>query len=181
VNVLFLAIAGGRRAAILAESEHVVRDGGRATILVDNCRPWRQETLATGVELIGLGALQRDRAPLRIVDRYVVRAPDKLLRLVGRGPVRTSAERLRRTYKRRIAQPIEHRATVAYRRVSRRARNQDLMMSVLRRGDFDYVVVANSQSIVLGAEILDALTTRSMPRPQIRFSVDHLADATTSA
>lgn len=181
MNVLFLAIAGSRRAAILAESEHVVRDGGRATIVVDNFRPWRDETLAAGVKLIGLGALQKDRAPLRFVDRYVVRAPDKLLRVVGRGPVRTFAQRLRRTYKRRIAQPIERRAILAQQRASRRARNQDLMMSILRRGDFDYVVVANSQSIVLGAEILDALTTMPTPRPQIRFSVDHLADDPTPA
>jgi len=108
-----------RRAAILAESAQVARNGGRAAIVVDTFRPWKDEAMPTGVELIGVGALERDRPLVRFVDRYVVRAPDKLLRMAGRGPLRTFTRRLRRAYKTRVAKPIQGRATSAHRRLTR--------------------------------------------------------------
>ena len=180
MNVMFLGFAGSRRAAILAESAQVVRNGGRAAIVVDTFRPWKDEAMPTGVELIGVGALERDRPLVRFVDRYVVRAPDKLLRMAGRGPLRTFTRRLRRAYKTRVAKPIQGRATSAHRRLTRPVSNTDLIMPMLRSGDFDYVIVANSQSIVLGAEILDALTAAGATRPQIRFSADHLVDVSAT-
>jgi len=185
MNVMFLGFAGSRREAILAESAQVARNGGRAAIVVDTFRPWKDEAVPNGVELIGVGALERDRPLMRFVDRfvdrYVVRAPDKLLRMVGRGPLRTFTRRLRRAYKNRVAKPIQGRATAVHRRLARPVSNTDLIMPMLRRGDFDYVIVANSQSIVLGAEIQDALTAAGATQPQIRFSADHLVDVPVTA
>ena len=177
MNVLFLALAAGRRLAVLDESAEVVRDGGRAVILTDTFRPWRGYQVAPGVELMPLGALSKDRLPLRLVDVAVIRIPDKMLRVVSKGPLRQPGKRVRRAYKRRIGEPLQRRAIALQKRFARPVRHQDLVMSMLRRDDFDAVIVANSQSILLGAQVLRALKNETNRRPIVRFSIDHLADA----
>ena len=180
MNVLFLALAAGRRLAVLDESAEVVNDGGRAVILTDTLRPWHGYQLAPGVELVPLGALSKDRLPMRIVNLVVVRIPDKLLRIVGKGPLRQPSKRVRRAYKRRIGQPLQRRAIGLQNRYGRPVRHQDLVMSMLHQRDFDAIIVANSQSILLGGQVLRALKTEANRHPIVRFSIDHIVDAPAS-
>lgn len=176
MNVLFLGVGNSQVKGTIAQSEQVLCDGGRALILVETFRPWRKEALPDGVELVGLGSLEKDHWPLRIEQVLLFRLPDGLLRAVGRGPARKFGNRARSWYDERFAERAHRRIVSRYRRIWRNRNHEHLMSWLVRRGDLDYVVVTNYASIPLGARIQHDLDATSTPRPKVRFSIDHLED-----
>jgi hypothetical protein len=176
VNVLFLGLGNSRVKGTIAESEQVTRDGGRALILVETYRPWQKEAVPDGVELVGLGSLEKGHWPLGSERLLLFRLPDSALRAMGRGPVRKFSTRARRAYKERFADRVHRRFMSQYRRIWRNRNHQLLMSSLVRRGDLDYIVVTNYASVPWGARIQRELDATSTPRPKVRFSIDHLED-----
>jgi hypothetical protein len=176
VNVLFLALSGARGDGVMIEAGQVVSDGGRAVVLTDTFRPWRAEDVPPGVELLGIGGFEKEHLPLRI-EHVMVFGPERVLGAVAKGSVRRVATRAQSIYRRRLANPIHRRAMVAYRKIWRNHQYRHMMASLVRGGDFDYIVVANFASITLGARIQRDLDAAAQARPVTRFSIDHLADA----
>jgi hypothetical protein len=177
VNVLFLGVGNSRVKGTIAESEQVTRDGGRALILVETFRPWQKEAMPDGVELIGLGSLEKGHWPLGTERLLLFRLPDSMLRAIGRGPARTFSSRARRAYKKSFADRVHRRFMAQYRRIWRNRDHQMLMSSLVRRGELDYVVVTNYASVPWGERIQRELDATSTPRPKVRFSIDDLEDA----
>jgi len=176
MNVLFLGVGNSRVKSTIAESEQIIRDGGRALILTDTFRPWQKEAMPDGVELIGLGSLEKGHWPLGTERLLLFRLPDGILRAIGRGPAREFSTRARRVYKERFAERVHRRFMSRYRRLWHN-RNHDLVMSSLvRRGDLDYVMVTNYASMTWGAHIQRDLDATSTPRPKVRFNIDNLED-----
>ncbi len=176
MNVLFLALGGGRRKGTLAEADQVIAEGGRALILVDSFGPWKLESVPEGVEMVGLTSLERQHWPMQVTDALILRAPDRLLRAIGRGPVRRLAKRIRGAYKRRVGQPIHRRVTVGYHKLWP-DRHHGLVMSLVRRREIDFIVVTTHQSMIRAARMQRDLDAAAISRPKTRFSIDHLVDA----
>ena len=116
MHVLFLSVGGTRRRAVVEESAQVLADGGTATVVVDRAAPWSKETFATGVTVVELAGLEQRRPALRFEQAVLYKAPRKVLRTVGRGPLRRFAKRAEKAYERRIASRASKEVTRLARR-----------------------------------------------------------------
>lgn len=175
MQVLFLALGGTRRRAVVEESAQVVADGGTAVVLVDQAKTWHRETFDPGVEVIELSRLERLHPPRRMEKVLLFKGPGALFRLVGRGPLRQWATETRKTYERRIAN-VAHRALIlpADRRVWGAVRQRLIHRHVLHhRRPFDLLVVSDLDSMVTAAHLLDSYPASNLPEPQVSYSYDN--------
>jgi hypothetical protein len=64
VNVVFVALGGTRRPAVVRECARVRARGGTATVVVGEASAWADEPLPDGVETVELSALERRHRPV---------------------------------------------------------------------------------------------------------------------
>jgi hypothetical protein len=171
MHVLFLSVGAVRRRAVVEESRQVVADGGTATVVVDRIGPWSRESFATGVRVVELAALQRRLPADRIEQAALYKAPRKLLRTVGRGPLRRASKRAERAFQKRLADPA-HRAFLRL-RGDQRVR---LLERLCARNPVDVLVVTDPIAMPYAARLL-----RRQPgpaQPGVCFSYDYAGVAT---
>ncbi|WP_433349084.1 hypothetical protein [Micromonospora sp. CA-111912] len=166
MHVLFLSIGAVRRRAVVEESAQVVADGGTATVVVDRISPWNRETFANGVRVIELAALQRRTPVARIEQAVLFKAPRKILRTVGRGPLRGFSKRAERAYQTRVADRA-HRAFVRLRGDNR----AKLIERVGARSRVDVLVVTDPIAMPYAARLTGGHHAPTYPR--VCFSYDY--------
>ncbi|MFC4145030.1 hypothetical protein ACFO0M_02065 [Micromonospora mangrovi] len=167
MHVLFLSVGGTRRRAVVEESAQVVADGGTATVVVDRVAPWSRETFADGVRVIDLAGLEQRQRAARVEQAVLFKAPRKVLRTVGRGPLRRFAKRAEKSYEKRIAARA-HRAFVRLRGDLR----PKLVDGLLRRGNpVDVLVVTDPVAMPYAARLLTG--GRPAAQPRVCFSYDY--------
>ncbi|MFI5834046.1 hypothetical protein ACIA5A_10260 [Micromonospora sp. NPDC051300] len=171
MHVLFLSVGDVRRRAVVEESRQAVADGGAATVVVDRMAPWSREAFASGVRVVDLAALRRGLPADRIEQAALYKAPRKLLRTVGRGPLRRFSKRAERAYQRRLADPA-HRAFLRM-RGDQRAK---LIARLCARTPVDVVVVTDPIAMPYAADLLGRRPGRAHPR--VCFSYDYSGMAT---
>jgi hypothetical protein len=167
MHVLFLSVGGTRRRAVVEESAQVRADGGTATVLVDRAAPWARETFADGVRVVELTALEARRPAARVERAVLDAAPRRVLRAVGRGPLRGFARRAEKAYEKRVAA----RAHRALRRVRGDVRPK-LVDALVRGGKpVDVVVVTDPLAMPYAARLVTGAPEASTPR--VCFSYDY--------
>ncbi|RZU74542.1 hypothetical protein EV384_3014 [Micromonospora kangleipakensis] len=167
MHVLFLSVGGTRRRAVVEESAQVVADGGAATVVVDRAATWTRETFASGVTVVELARLEQRQPALRVEQAVLYKAPRKVLRTVGRGPLRRLAKRAEKSYERRIAA----RAHRAFLRMRGDARPR-LVDALVRRGrPVDVLVVTDPVAMPYAARLVTGAPAASAPR--VCFSYDY--------
>ncbi|WP_216642358.1 hypothetical protein [Micromonospora sp. WMMA2032] len=171
MHVLFLSVGGVRRRAVVEESRQAVADGGAATVVVDRLGPWSRETFAPGVRVVELDALLRRLPTVRFEQAALYKAPRKLLRLVGRGPLRRISKRTERAYQRRLADPA-HRAFLRVRGDQR----PRLIDQLFARTPVDVLVVTDPIAMPYAARLVGNRTGHASPR--VCFSYDYSGEAT---
>ncbi|PWU44324.1 hypothetical protein DLE60_20445 [Micromonospora globispora] len=170
MHVLFLSVGGTRRRAVVEESAQVLADGGTATVVVDRAGPWSKETFATGVTVVELAGLEQRQPALRFEQAVLYKAPRKVLRTVGRGPLRRFAKRAEKSYERRVASRV-HRALLRMRGDVR----PRLVESLIRRGaGVDVVVVTDPLAMPYAARLVTGAAQAS--KPSVCFSYDYAGD-----
>ncbi|MFJ5542260.1 hypothetical protein [Micromonospora chalcea] len=171
MHVLFLSVGSVRRRAVVEESRQVIADGGAATVVVDKMGPWSRETFATGVRVIDLAALQRRLPADRVEQAALYKAPRKLLRTIGRGPLRKVSKRAERAFQRRLADPA-HRAFVRMRGDQR----DRLLARACARPTADVLVVTDPVAMPYAVRLLER--RRGHASPRVCFSYDYSGVAT---
>ncbi|SCL23837.1 hypothetical protein GA0070624_2808 [Micromonospora rhizosphaerae] len=167
MHVLFLSVGGTRRRAVVEESAQVVADGGAATVVVDRAAQWSRETFAAGVTLVELARLEQRQPALRVEQAVLFKAPRKVLRTVGRGPLRRFAHRAEKSYERRIASRA-HRAFLRMRGDVR----PKLVDALVRRGaSVDVMVVTDPLAMPYAARLVSGAPRSA--RPEVCFSYDY--------
>ncbi|MET7968254.1 hypothetical protein [Micromonospora sp. NPDC005305] len=166
MHVLFLSVGAVRRRAVVAESAQVVADGGTATVVVDRMAPWSRETFAAGVRVVELAALQRRMPAQRIEQAVLFKAPRKILRTVGRGPLRGFSKRAERAYQTRFADRA-HRAFLRLRGDTR----AKLIARVGAQPRADVLVVTDPVAMPYAARLIGASHAPAIPR--VCFSYDY--------
>jgi hypothetical protein len=167
MRVLFLALGGNRRAAVIAESRAIVATGGRPTVLVAAPGPWAGETFAPGVEVVPLARYPR-HWPLAIEHLLLFRGPRFLLRrLAGPGAVslynRLIAERVRRW----LVRPV-------YGRLWPDGIHRQIDAFLAGCGRFDAVVVSDARSFPAARRAVHHLTATAGTPPRVAFRIEQL-------
>ncbi|MER7416115.1 hypothetical protein ABT346_04900 [Micromonospora peucetia] len=174
-RVLFLAVGGARKRAVLEESAEVVAGGGSATVLISEAAAWRRERFPAGVRVVSLSELDRHRLPVRIEQNVLYRAPRFAFRMVGRGRLSAFGKRAGRAYENRIADRVHRRIFLpAYGRLQREGQFPLLVRHVLRAATPQLVVITDPASIPLGATLVSESATYTDTPPQICFGLDYL-------
>ncbi|MFI0405937.1 hypothetical protein [Actinomadura sp. 3N508] len=156
MNVLFLALGGSRRPAVISEAEHVIAHGDKVTVLVGTAAKWRKGPLPEGADLVELSRLERDSRPA-VVRLLLTRVPLFLLRVCLPGPLRGMSKRLRSAYVRRIERPVDRRLARLYRRDPVRARERVIDRDLLRSRSIDLVIVGDPESMVIASELREVI------------------------
>ncbi|MFJ8580592.1 hypothetical protein [Micromonospora sp. NPDC093277] len=182
MHVLFLALGGTRRRAVIEESAQVVADGGTAVVLVGNPRRWEEETFDPGVEVIELSRLEQLH-PASTVEKVLFNGPGVLLRLAGRGPLRPWATKARRAYARRVSIPAHRAFILPADRPTWGEWQQRLIFRhvLLQRRPFDLLVVSDLPSMVPAARLLAGCPAGNLPEPQVSYSYDTVAPLRVTA
>lgn len=172
MHVLFLALGGSRARAAVEESAQVVADGGHAVVLIDQRKPWRRVTFDQAVTVVELSRLESARLPVRIERLLLYRAPRKLFRTVGRGPLRDRVGRVSGTYEARIADRVHRRLAVPmYRSGWGRGSHPVIQQSL--PGPFDLIVVLDPISIPYAAGLVAGYELRGLALPRVAFGLDY--------
>ncbi|WP_205718104.1 hypothetical protein, partial [Actinomadura soli] len=156
VNVLFLALDGSRRPAVIAEAEHALAHGDSVTLLVGGAAKWRKVPLPQGADLVELSQLERGHRPA-VVRLLLTSAPLFLLRVCLPGPLRRLSKRLRSAYVRRIERPVDRRLARLYRRDPARVRERVIVRDLLQGRSIGLVIVGDPGSMVVASELRDAI------------------------
>lgn len=156
MNVLFLALGGTRRPAVVGDAELVLADGGAVTVLVGKPARWVNDPLPEGAEMVELHRLVRDYRPAA-VRLLLYRGPLFLLRIFLPGPLRGLRKRLQGAYRRRIARPADRLLARRYRRDPDRVRQRAIVRDLVRGRSVDLVVVGDAESIVTASELWDEI------------------------
>lgn len=173
-RVLFLALGGTRRRAAVAETAQVVARGGTATLVVTDAAAWRGDRPAEGVRLVDLTELERTHGWMPVQRFLLVRLPERLFRLVGRGPLRPWSTRATKAYRRRVADPLHER----WRPLSRGDRAgsaAEMIRGHLRRTGVQLVVVNDPASMPAAVALLRTYDRDSAPR--VAYHLDRTAPA----
>lgn len=177
-RVLFLAVGGARKRAVLEDAAEVVAGGGRATVLVGDRAAWRRERFPAGVTVVGLTELEGRQLPVRVERTVLYRAPRFAFRLVGRGRLAAFGKRAGGAYERRIADRVHRRVFLpAYQRLRRGGHFPLLVRHLLRAEPPQLVVVTDSASIPLGAQLVRESAAYAASAPQVCFGLDYLTPA----
>jgi hypothetical protein len=177
-RVVFLALGATRRRAAADEAGRVVARGGTATVVVADSAAWRNESLADGVRLIDLKDLELRHAWMPVEQAVLVRLPHRTARLVGRGPLRGWSERALRAYRRRVADPLHHRAFMPLLRRRRTALPANLIRRRLGDTTVDLLVVNDPASMPTAVALLHTYDRNTSPR--VAYGIDDLAPATST-
>lgn len=175
MRVLFLAVGDARRKAVAAEATEVLQGNGTATIVISEPGRWATEGLPEGAEVIALAELERNQLPLRLERLVVFGIPRRVLKAVGRGPLKRRANKTWKRYERRIAKPLHRRAVGRYHSVFH-GRRQQMIVDVAAARGYDWVTVTDYLSMEFGAAVLDGLGRSGKPMPRLGFGIDYLAD-----
>jgi hypothetical protein len=177
-RVVFLALGGTRRRAAADEAGRVVARGGVATVVVADSSAWRNDRLADGVRLIDLKELELGHAWMPVEQAVLMRLPRRAARLVGRGPLRGWSKRALAAYRRRVADPLHHRAFVPLLRRGRGALPANLIRRRLRDTTVDLLVVNDPASMPAAVALLQTYDRGTSPR--VAYGIDDLAPATST-
>jgi hypothetical protein len=173
MRVLFLALGANRRRAVTGDAARVVAGGGEAVVVVDSLAAWQKENLDPAVRMVEVVPAESASRALAAERKLLFGAPRKALALVGRGPLRVPAGRVRSAYERRVATPLHRRALPAYRRLRPQARRRLIEQLAGPITGFDAVVVADPAAIV-EAHLLASAVRPDARMPLICYSLDHL-------
>ncbi|NES31039.1 hypothetical protein GCE86_03935 [Micromonospora terminaliae] len=135
-------------------------------MVVDRMAPWSRETFADGVRVVELATLQRRMPMTRIEQAVLYKAPRKLLRTVGRGPLRGFSQRAERAYQKRFADRA-HRAFVRLRGDTR----AKVIARVGAQPRVDVLVVTDPVAMPHAARLIGGDHAPSIPR--VCFSYDY--------
>jgi hypothetical protein len=177
MRVLFLALGGNRRPAVIAESRAVLAAGGRPTVLVAGLARWADAAFAPGVEVVPLSRYRRHR-PLAIEQLVLFRAPSFLLRrLAGSGTER--ADRVVSAYRRTFANRVHRRLfRPVFRRLWPEGEHRQLDAFLAGCGPVDALVVSDARSFPAARRAVDGLTATGR-RPRVAFRVEPLLGSTS--
>ncbi|WP_405425501.1 hypothetical protein [Micromonospora sp. NBC_00617] len=177
-RVLFLAVGGARKRAVLEESAEVVAGGGSATVLISDAAAWRRERFPAGVRVVSLADLDRRRLPVRVEQNLLFRAPRFAFRMAGRGRLAAFSKRAGKAYERRIADRVHRRIFLpAYGRLQRGGQFPLLARHVLRAAPPELMVITDPASIPLGAQIARDAAEYGSAAPRVCFGLDYLVPA----
>ncbi|QFG22367.1 hypothetical protein [Actinomadura sp. WMMB 499] len=169
MNVLFVALGGTRRPAVIREAARVVADGGAAAVLVGAPSAWTGEPLPDGVDAVELAALERRYRPAAVrIPLY--RVPRLVLRVCLPGPLRGVGSRVDAEYRRRVARPVDRLLSRLYRRDPAAVRRRVVDREVLRRRSVDLVVVGDPQSLVTASDLADVIAAAGA---RLAYSIAH--------
>ena len=172
MRVLFLALGGNRRPAVIAESRAVAAAGGRPTVLVAGLGRWVDERFSPAVEVVPLTRYPR-HWPLAIEHLLLYRGPRSVLRRIA-GP---AADRALSGYNRVIAGRV-HRWLFRpiYGRLWPDGIHRQLDRFLAGGGRFDAVVVCDARSFPAARRAVDRLAATGQP-PRVAFRVEQLPAA----
>ncbi|MGH3241778.1 MAG: hypothetical protein ACRDNL_15505 [Spirillospora sp.] len=156
MNVLFLAVGGSRRPAVIAEAEHAIAHGDTVTLLVGKAAAkWRKGPLPKGVDVVELSQLDFGYRPA-VVRLLLNRVPLFLLRVCTPGPLRGVGKRARSAYVRRVDRPVDRRLGRLYRRDPAEVRRR-VVGDLLDDRSVDVVIVGDPGSMVIASELRDVI------------------------
>jgi hypothetical protein len=172
--VLFLAVGDYRRRAVSDEATAVLREGGAATILLNDRTRWEGDTLPVGVEIVELPKLEREHLPLRIERGLVFELPRQVFMLASRGRLKSTSDRAHERYERRLAKPVHRRVLRLYNRMWPDYRHAQIMSRLIRPGRYDSVEVTDYVSMPYGARILNDIEASPELTTKLSFGIDHV-------
>ncbi|MGI5215781.1 hypothetical protein [Plantactinospora sp. CA-290183] len=182
MQVLFLALGASRTRAAVEESAQVVADGGRAVVLIDQKKPWRRVKFDPAVRVVELARLESSRLPVRIEQLVLYRAPRKLFRVVGRGPLRSGAKRVSGTYETRFADRVHRRLVVPlYRSGWGEGSHSLIRRTLLDDAAFDLIVVTDPASMPYAAGLVADYEARGGAVPRLSFGLEYAGQVGASA
>lgn len=156
MNVVFVALGGTRRPAVVRECARVRADGGTATVVVGRASAWTEEPLPDGVETVDLPALERRYRPAP--ERFLLyRLPRLVLRVGFPGPLRGVGDRLNAGFRARVARPVDRRLARRPRRDPAVIRRRIVDRELLRGRSVDLVVIGDPQSLAAVSELADVI------------------------
>ncbi|SCL32159.1 hypothetical protein GA0074692_3250 [Micromonospora pallida] len=178
MQVLFLALGANRAQAAVVDSAQVVADGGRPVVLVDQRASWRRMKFDPAVKVVELSRLEATRLPVRIERFLLHRAPRKVFRAVGRGPLRTGVEKVSGTYEARFADRVHRRLVMLLYRAGWGERSHSVIRGGLPGdGIFDLIVVVDPASMPYAAGLIADYEARGLSVPRVAFGLDYAASA----
>lgn len=182
MQVLFLALGANRTRAAAEESAQVVADGGRAVVLIDQRQPWRRVKFHRSVKVVELARLEAARLPVRIEQILLYRAPRKVFRAVGRGPLRARVGRASASYENRFADRVHRRLVLPLFRTGWGEGSH----AVIRRGlpadaAFDLIVVTDPASMPYAAGLIADYEARGVAVPRVAFGLDYAGSLDAAA
>ncbi|SCE68161.1 hypothetical protein GA0070618_0120 [Micromonospora echinospora] len=171
MHVLFLAVGGTRRRAVVEESARAVADGHRVTVVVDRIAQWTRDQFPAGVTVVELALLEQRLPALRIEQAVFFKAPRRVVRTVGRGPLRDVARRAGRSYETRVAARA-HRVFLRAWGGARAQARLRLVAELVERGPgVDLVVASDPVAMPFAARV--ATGAGRVSSQQVCFSYDY--------
>ncbi|MEU1214757.1 hypothetical protein ACFYSH_22290 [Streptomyces sp. NPDC005791] len=173
MQVLFLALGGSRKRAVLDESAEAVSNGAHVLVVVDKKKSWQNVQFAPGVAVTTLAALEARHLPRRMEHAVLYRAPRATVRAVGRGPLHGRARRALKTYERRVAARLHRKVFMPlHRRVWPDAKARMVRAPFEARGGLDLLVVSDALSVPRAAQLMEAWTAEGTA-PRVCYGLDY--------
>ncbi|GAA3371500.1 hypothetical protein GCM10020367_22420 [Streptomyces sannanensis] len=173
MQVLFLALGGSRKRAVVEESADVVAAGGRAVVLVDRKKSWASVAFAPGVEVVTPDELEARHLPRRIERFVLFRIPRLVASVLGVGPVRRMSRRALKAYERRVAGRVHRRVFLpVHRRVWPTVADRIARRHFGGGGGPELLVVTDPWSVQHAVRLMEAWESDRLATPCVTYSVD---------
>ncbi|MDF0372345.1 hypothetical protein ABZV52_02065 [Streptomyces sp. NPDC004735] len=181
MQVLFLALDGSRKRAVLEESAEAVSNGARVVVVVGKKQAWAGAQFAPEVVVTTLAALEARHLPRRVEHAVLYRAPRATARAVGRGPLRGGARRVLKSYERGVAGRLHRKVFVPlHRRLWPDARARMVRAVFEAHGGLDLLVVSDALSVPRAVQLLGAWAGNEAA-PRVCYGLDYDAPRTLSS
>ncbi|NEB79012.1 hypothetical protein G3I40_27895 [Streptomyces sp. SID14478] len=156
MNVLFLALDASRARTTCAEAAQVVRDGGRAVVLIEQATRWADHLITPGVQRIETDVLEMRHWVRRWEWQLLFGLPRALARAIGRGPLRPLLHATETAYEGVLAGPLHRRVFLPVYRRAWGSGNPEMIRHFVRRdGPFDLIVVCDPTSLPVAASLAE--------------------------
>lgn len=175
MNLLFLAPQASRKRAVAAETRRALDDGHTVVLIAEAGVGRDGWGLDPRVDVEWLQANTIEAPEPRATTLFARKLPLGLLRRLGRGPLRTPADKAARRWKRQVTTPLDtdrKRRTDALREQHRLER----VRARLKAAQPDWLVLSESAAIELAAEFVPALLD-ARPDTRTTFAYEPLPGA----
>jgi hypothetical protein len=172
MQVLYLALGASRKQAVVKGSAELIASGSQVVVLVGPKKQWNGQKFADGVLVLSTDELENRHLPRKLERMVLYQGPRRVVRAIGRGPLRKSVKRAHHAYKRRVASTIHRRMFMPlHRRVWPDASDRLIPSLFPSPGGPDLLIVSDAFSTVRAVKLLDRWAAEGRTVPRVSYDL----------